>query len=137
MTKKYLIFIVLLVGLALNIFCFDHVVFTAAGQDFDLNKNVNEQLDQIKLIGLPGKEKSEGRILEVVTDVIRMLLGLMALIFLIIIIIAGFKWMTAGGGEEKINSAKKLIGNALIGLLIIFFAYAITAFVFTVALKPR
>ncbi|MFH1890883.1 MAG: hypothetical protein ABIJ91_04975 [Candidatus Kuenenbacteria bacterium] len=109
----------------------------AQANGFDLNTNVSEQLEDIKDIGLPGRDKAEGRILEVVTDVIKMVLSLLALIFLILIIVAGVKWMTAAGNEESITKAKKIISNALIGLLIIFLSYAITAFVFGVVLKPK
>jgi len=145
MTKKQLISFILIANIIFNIFCFNNMVVMAteenpeenAEENFDLNENVNAQLDQIKEIGLPGREKSEDEILEVVTDVIKMLLGLLGLIFLIIIIYAGFRWMTAGGNEEGIGKSKKLIGNALIGILIIFFAYAITAFVFGVLVKSR
>ena len=38
--------------------------------------------------------------------------------------------MTAGGDEEKVTSAKKLLTNSVIGLIIIFAAFAIATFVF-------
>jgi len=40
--------------------------------------------------------------------------------------------MTAGGNEENVASAKKTITAGIIGLIIIFFAYAIVAFIFNV-----
>jgi hypothetical protein len=57
-------------------------------------------------------------------------LGLLGIIFIIIIIVAGFNWMTAGGEEEKIRKSKTKITRAVIGLLIVLSAYAITYFVF-------
>ena len=132
MFKKYkgILILVLLAAFILNFAAISAPQVRA--EDFNLDTEIDDQLDEIKKIGLPGKEKSEERVLEVVTDTIRALLGLMALIFLIIILVAGFRWMTSGGNEEKIGKSKKLIGNALIGILIIFFAYVITSFVFNI-----
>jgi len=38
-------------------------------------------------------------------------------------------WMTAGGNDEKIEKAKKLISAAVIGLIIVLLAWAIVIFV--------
>ena len=65
-----------------------------------------------------------------VARIIRIVLELLGIIFLVLIIYAGFKWMTAGGDEEKVTSAKKLLTNSVIGLIIIFAAFAIATFVF-------
>jgi hypothetical protein len=51
------------------------------------------------------------------------------------IIIAGFRWMTAGGKEETVTNAKKNISNAVIGLVVILFSYAVTYFVFNILLS--
>ncbi len=57
-------------------------------------------------------------------------LALLAIIFLILVVIAGYRWMTAAGSEEIITSAKKSMKEAIIGLIIVLAAYAIVAFVF-------
>lgn len=62
--------------------------------------------------------------------VIKSFLGLLGIIFLILIIYAGYNWMTAAGEEEKVKKAKETIQRALIGLIIVISAYAITYFVF-------
>ena len=62
-------------------------------------------------------------------SIIQLFLGLLGLIALVIILIAGFKWMTSGGNEEKISEARKMLGAAVIGLLIILASYAITSFI--------
>lgn len=66
----------------------------------------------------------------VIAMVIGAFLGLLAIIFIILILIAGHKWMTAGGNEEKVKEAKDQLRRAIIGLAIIIMAYAITNFVF-------
>lgn len=66
----------------------------------------------------------------IVATLISVVLGFLAMIFLVLTIIAGFKWMTAGGNEEQVKKAVSDIKNAIIGLVIVLAAYAITYFVF-------
>jgi hypothetical protein len=61
---------------------------------------------------------------------IQIVLSLLAVIFLILVVIAGFKWMTAGGNQETISKTQKSLKEAIIGLLIVLSAYAITWFIF-------
>jgi len=68
---------------------------------------------------------------ETIAFVIKAFLSLLGVIFIILILIAGYKWMTAAGNEEKVKEAKDTIRRAIIGLLIVVSAYAITHFVFT------
>src|SRR3989344_5784497 len=65
----------------------------------------------------------------VVARIIRVALGLLGIVALVLIVYAGFLWMTAGGNEEKISTAKKIMVNAAIGLAIILSSYAIASFV--------
>ncbi len=57
-------------------------------------------------------------------------LSLLGVIFIIMIILAGFKWMTASGDPKKVEEAKENIKNSVIGLAVVLAAYAITYFVF-------
>lgn len=66
----------------------------------------------------------------IIATVIEAFLTLLGIIFLILMLIGGYKWMTAGGNEDQIKEAKSYIKNAVIGLAIIIMAYAITYFVF-------
>ena len=65
-----------------------------------------------------------------IATIIKAGLGLLGIIFIILLILAGFNWMTAAGDEEKVTKAKNTITRAVIGLIIIIAAYAITVFVF-------
>src|SRR3990167_2386008 len=60
-----------------------------------------------------------------VIKVIRTILGVLGIVALMLILYAGFVWMTAGGKADRIEQAKKIIFNAVIGLLIIMMAFAI------------
>ncbi len=64
-----------------------------------------------------------------VSNVIKAFMGLLGIVAVVIILLGGFKWMTAGGNEEKVTEAKKLIISGIIGLVIIMSAYAIAQFV--------
>jgi hypothetical protein len=37
--------------------------------------------------------------------------------------------MTAGGNQEQVGKAKKLITSAVVGLVIVFASYALTSFI--------
>ncbi len=61
--------------------------------------------------------------------VISTLLGIIGVVFLIIIVYAGMQWMLAQGEETKISHARSMIFQAIIGLIIVFAAYALTSYV--------
>jgi hypothetical protein len=62
-------------------------------------------------------------------NIISTVLGFLGVILLGYIIWAGFLWMTAGGDKTKVERSISMIRNAIIGLIIIVAAYAITTFV--------
>ena len=67
----------------------------------------------------------------IVAVIINACLGLLGAIFLVLMIFAGFQWMTASGNEAQVKKAQDIIKNSLIGLIIVLAAYAITYFIFT------
>ena len=82
---------------------------------------------------IPMKDKAgfgDAELAGIVATVISTFLGLLAVIFIILMIIAGYSWMTAAGNEDKVSKAKDTIKRAIIGLIIIIAAYSITYFVF-------
>jgi hypothetical protein len=68
--------------------------------------------------------------------VIYSLLSLLGVIFLGLIVYGGILWMTAEGNEDNIEKAKKIITQAVVGLVIVLSAYAISFFVIN-ALSPK
>ena len=68
---------------------------------------------------------------DIANSIISIILGFLGLIAVILILIGGFMWMTAGGNEEKVTTGRKYIINGVIGLIIILAAYAIASFVIT------
>lgn len=70
-----------------------------------------------------------------VAKIIRVGLGLLGTIAVVLVIYAGFLWMTAAGNEDKIKRAKDILKAAVIGLVIILSAFAITSFVISQLLE--
>ncbi len=64
-----------------------------------------------------------------IARIIRVAMGLLGIVAVVIILIGGFTWMTAGGSPEKVEAAKGWIFAGIIGLAIILSAYAIASFV--------
>lgn len=70
---------------------------------------------------------------ETAFNIIRWALGLLGLVAVILLLYGGYVWMTAAGREERVKRAKRIIINALIGLVIILLSWAIVSFVLSVA----
>ncbi len=60
---------------------------------------------------------------------IQVALSLVGMIFLVLMVYAGFLWMTARGDEEQVKKARNIIVGTLIGLVIVISAYAISILV--------
>ena len=60
--------------------------------------------------------------------IINVILGFLGVIFVVLTIFAGFKYMTAAGNEEETKKALALLKNAIIGLVIILMAWGITRY---------
>ncbi len=96
------------------------VVFAAD----DLNQNdlgVGAIQSTIKL--------GSGDVRQTAARIINVALGFLGIVAVVIVLLGGFKWMIAGGNDEKTGEAKKLIVSGIIGLAIILSAWAITSFV--------
>jgi Zn-dependent protease with chaperone function len=65
----------------------------------------------------------------VITRIINVAMGFLGIVAVLIILWGGFTWMTAGGNEEKVGEAKKIITAGIIGLIIVISSYAIARFV--------
>ncbi|HEX9664390.1 MAG TPA: hypothetical protein VGA49_01060, partial [Patescibacteria group bacterium] len=76
-------------------------------------------------------------VLETTTGrIIGVFLGFLGVIALVLVLYAGFLWMTAGGNEEKVTKARKLMTSAVIGLIIILISGFITVFIMSKLQAP-
>ncbi|MFA6018167.1 MAG: pilin [Patescibacteria group bacterium] len=57
------------------------------------------------------------------------MLSVLGVIFLLLIIYAGFTWMTAQGDPKAVDKAKDILIRSVVGLIILLSAYAISTFV--------
>ncbi|HRS22767.1 MAG TPA: pilin [Candidatus Woesebacteria bacterium] len=72
------------------------------------------------------------RVNNLVQTLFSVLLVAVGLVFLFMLILGGLKWMTSEGDEKKLAAARGQITNALIGLVIVFSAWAIVALINTI-----
>lgn len=92
-----------------------------------LNKAQQGGLNQI---GSSVYGKSDpGNISVYIAGILKALLGFLGIIFLALLVWAGFKYMFARSNEEKVTEALTQIRHAIIGLIIIALAWAIVALV--------
>jgi len=73
--------------------------------------------------GFGAKEKRD--IPTIIGEAINYIFGVVGVIFLTIILVGGYLWMTAGGNEEKVAKAKGFVINGVNGMIVIFLAYAL------------
>ena len=96
-------------------------------------KPVLAQINTVDQFGLNPVSQSIGLaqtdIRLIIARIIRAVLGLLGIIVLVLIIYAGFLIMTSEGNEEKMAQGKKIITNAVVGLVIILSSYAIAQFI--------
>jgi len=61
----------------------------------------------------------------IVSSAIIGMLSVVGVVFLILMVYGGVRWMTARGESEIVEKSKGIIRNAMTGLVIVFLAYAI------------
>ncbi len=61
------------------------------------------------------------------SSLIGVALSLLGVIFLILMIYAGFLWMTAQGDPKQVQKAKDILRNATIGVVLVTASYALSS----------
>ncbi len=90
---------------------------------------------QKKLIDVPVfKQKTEGSSLRAglllyIARIVAAVLGVTGIIALLIVVYAGFLYLTAAGSDETIRKAKRMLFAGVLGLIVIFGAYTLSRFV--------
>ncbi|MEK7212583.1 MAG: IPT/TIG domain-containing protein, partial [Patescibacteria group bacterium] len=85
--------------------------------------------DQFGLEAAKGTGLGNTDLITIISNIIRIILGLLGVLGIILILYAGFVWMTASGDADKVVKAKKIITGAIIGLAITLAAFSIASFV--------
>ena len=69
---------------------------------------------------------TEASVLQIVSDVLQIVYGFLGVLFALLIVYAGFLYLTARGNTEQVERAQSYIRNAVIGIIILFTAFVIT-----------
>ncbi len=67
--------------------------------------------------------------------IVQIVISYLGIVMMILVLYGGFVWMTAAGSEDRVKKAKEIITAAVIGVLIVVFAYAIVSVVFKIVIK--
>ena len=92
---------------------------------------IRDRLEPVEDVYNPKDDVTGDTFAIAIARIIRVVLGFLAIIFLALIVYAGFMWMTSRGNEQAISKAKGTMVAAVVGVAIIITAYAITSFVLT------
>jgi hypothetical protein len=72
---------------------------------------------------------AERSLQDIIIDVINWLIGAAVLVCVVMLVISGYSYMTAGGDEQKVTKATKTLTNAIIGLVISLLALVLVNFI--------
>jgi hypothetical protein len=95
--------------------------FAMPAQAVDIGSGLGDVGDEAGL--------SDAELPEVIGTLINVFLSILGIIFLVLVLYAGFLWMTAAGSPDKVTKAKTLLAQAIIGMILILASFAISNFV--------
>lgn len=76
-------------------------------------------------VGNAGGDCNFCHFVEMINRIILWLVGVLFVIFAVLMVVAGFKLVTSGGNQAALDSAKSMLTNAIIGMIIVFAAWFI------------
>lgn len=127
-TKKQVISFIFLLSLSISFIFFNNQVLAQYSSESDIFKS-QEGMKEVSYV-YGNKRPQDLRL--IIARFIRLILSFLGTIFFILTFVAGFKWMTSGGDEAKIKSAKGSLVNSVIGLIIILVSWSITTYIINV-----
>ncbi len=65
----------------------------------------------------------------IISAAIKLIMVVAAIVFFFILVVGGIKWIASGGDKAKTETARNQITSALVGLVIVFAAWAIVALI--------
>lgn len=92
---------------------------------------INNGLNTAAGSGGAGYNTSGASLQQTVGYLIGIMLSFLGVVLLVLIIYAGWLWMTAQGDPKKVEKGQKIMRDAVVGLVIVLSAYALTQFVIT------
>jgi len=92
------------------------------GLTLDTNTNLCLPANPYKDKGGIAGATSIGKVITIVLKILLTLAGVVAVVF---VIYAGYSYITSGGNEEQATKAKKVLFNAILGLILIILSFVI------------
>ncbi|MDP2812228.1 MAG: pilin [bacterium] len=83
------------------------------------------------------KPEGENVVQDIITKILNILLSFLGMLFTLLIIYGGFKWMLSRGNSQQVEEAKEVIKHSSIGLGIVLLSYIIVRTVFMVLNASR
>jgi hypothetical protein len=94
---------------------FNFLVKVAHAADDKINLTPTGDFSKLGGLTIPG----------IVTGIIRLVLVIAALVFFFVLVVGGIRWIVSGGDKAQTEGARNQITAALVGLVIVFAAWAI------------
>ncbi|MCJ7827984.1 pilin, partial [Patescibacteria group bacterium] len=114
----------LIVGAALLPLVMVGSVYAGPTQE-DLNQPVDfAPIDDSQFSGLP-----DYSLAAIISGLLTLAFVLAAIVAFAFLVLGGIQWITSGGDKTKTESARNMITAALVGLLIVFAAWAILSLI--------
>jgi len=76
-------------------------------------------------VDIPGLDMEEASIEDIIVNIINFGAGIIVVLAVLVIVIAGIMWTTAGGNEDQQAMARKMVIAGIIGMVIGLAAFAI------------
>jgi uncharacterized membrane protein len=95
------------------------------------NTSVMDRLRSTASVSGPYNDVTSTSLAGIIGLAIQAVLSILGIIFLILMVVAGYRWMTADGNEQKVEKSQDSIRSALIGLILTISAYTLWQFIFT------
>lgn len=90
-------------------------------QNIELQPGNGSQFSSLGSLTIPG----------IISALIRLTVVVAAIVFFFILVIGGIRWIASGGDKAQTEAARNQITSALVGLVIVFAAWAIVALINT------
>ena len=85
--------------------------------------------DKLEDVGAQVTDVSGSDLPTLIGSIINIALGLLGILLVVLVVYSGFLWMTAAGSKDQVTKAKEILIRAIIGIIIVVAAYAISDYV--------
>jgi hypothetical protein len=129
-TSYFLIFFFILAILITPVASLQAVSFTGPIVECGIDVNKNNEIDLSEQCGICD-------LIGLANNIIQFAIYLAVTVATIMFIVAGMKYLTAGGDPSKISSAHKIFWNVIIGLILVLTAWLIIELIMTTFLDAK